>query len=147
VTPPPRRNDALDPRDSPRYSVADAARFLGISRSTLNRWIGTGVLRVPAKGRRISFQDLIAAHERVRRRPIAPLIGLGAGDATPIMIDPHVSFGRPTIAGTGIPIAIVASRFRAGESVSAIAEDYRLPEASIHDAIRASIPPVRPGEP
>jgi uncharacterized protein (DUF433 family) len=122
--------------------VADAVRFLGVSRSTVGRWIASGALGVSAKRGRLSFQDLVTAHRLICRRPIASLIGLRGVDSKPIMIDPRLSFGRPTIAGTGIPLSIVASRFRAGESISALAQDYRIPERSIHAAVRASIPPV-----
>jgi uncharacterized protein (DUF433 family) len=42
----------------------------------------------------------------------------------PIVVDPEVSFGRPRIAGTGIPTSVIADRYRARESIRAIAEDY-----------------------
>lgn len=41
-----------------------------------------------------------------------------------VVIDPYVAFGRPSIAGTRITTATIAERFRAGESVQALAEDY-----------------------
>jgi len=42
----------------------------------------------------------------------------------PIVVDPEVSFGRARIAGTGIPTEVIAERYRANESMRAIAEDY-----------------------
>jgi uncharacterized protein (DUF433 family) len=140
VTSPIDMNNPPDPRDLPRYSVTDAAHYLGISRSTLGRWILAGLVRSQAKPRRLSFRDLVVADARVRRGTSSSLIGRGAGGSASIVIDPRVSFGRPVISGTGIPVAVIAGRFRAGESIAAIAEDYRQPEASIHAAIRASIP-------
>ena len=53
-----------------------------------------------------------------------------------ISVDPKVAFGQPTIAGTGIPTDIVASRFMAGESVIELATDYELNVWDIEDAIR-----------
>jgi uncharacterized protein (DUF433 family) len=54
-----------------------------------------------------------------------------------ISMNPRVSFGKPVIAGTGISTALVAARFNsARESVSALAEEYGLPQAQIEEAIR-----------
>ncbi len=53
-----------------------------------------------------------------------------------IVIDPRRGFGQPVIAGTGIQARIVTERHRAGESISALAEDYRLNVEQIEDAIR-----------
>jgi uncharacterized protein (DUF433 family) len=54
-----------------------------------------------------------------------------------ISMNPRVSFGKPVIVGTGISTALVAARFNtARESVSALAEEYGLPEAQIEEAIR-----------
>ena len=53
-----------------------------------------------------------------------------------IMINPAVSFGRPVIAGTGIPTAVIASRFHARETVSSLAEEYGRTDEEIEEAIR-----------
>jgi uncharacterized protein (DUF433 family) len=53
-----------------------------------------------------------------------------------VVIDPLVSFGRPVLAGTGIPTAIIAERFTAGDSIDELAEDYGRKEAEIQEAIR-----------
>jgi uncharacterized protein (DUF433 family) len=53
-----------------------------------------------------------------------------------IVIDPHRGFGQPIIAGTGIETRIVTERYRAGESVAELAQDYRLDSEQIEDAIR-----------
>ena len=46
-----------------------------------------------------------------------------------VEVNPRVRFGRPVIAGTGVPTAIVAQRFAAGESIAKLAEEYdRKPE-------------------
>ena len=46
-----------------------------------------------------------------------------AGAGVPIVIDPRVSFGAPSVRGT--PTWIIKGRYDAGESDSAIAEDFR----------------------
>lgn len=53
----------------------------------------------------------------------------------PVQISPHVAFGHPTIAGTGIKVRTVAGRYDAGEELSEIASDYGLAIDLIEDAI------------
>ncbi|MBW3564896.1 MAG: DUF433 domain-containing protein [Acidobacteria bacterium] len=56
-----------------------------------------------------------------------------------VMIDPRISFGRPVIRGTGVPTAIVAERFKAGESFAELSDDYGIEQAMIEDAIRCEL--------
>jgi len=56
-----------------------------------------------------------------------------------IVIDPWVSFGRPTIAGTGVPTAIVAERYKAGESVNDLARDYGCQRGHVEEAVRCEL--------
>ncbi len=56
-----------------------------------------------------------------------------------IVIDPWVSFGRPTIAGTGIATAIVAERYKAGESVDELAHDYDCQRGHVEEAVRCEL--------
>jgi uncharacterized protein (DUF433 family) len=53
-----------------------------------------------------------------------------------VAIDPYVSFGRPVLVGTGIPTAVIAERYKAGESIQALAEDYERSPRDIEEAIR-----------
>ena len=53
-----------------------------------------------------------------------------------IAIDPTISFGRPVIAGTSIPTAVLHERWKAGDSLEALAEDYDRPLAEIEEAVR-----------
>jgi uncharacterized protein (DUF433 family) len=59
-------------------------------------------------------------------------------DAAPrlIAIDPTISFGRPVIAGTSIPTAVLHERWKAGDSIQELAEDYDRPIAEIEEALR-----------
>ena len=52
------------------------------------------------------------------------------------MINPLVAFGRPVVSGTGIPTAIIAERWKAGESFNDLAKDYGLEREKIEEAIR-----------
>ncbi len=57
-----------------------------------------------------------------------------------VVIDPYVSFGRPVLAGTGIPTAVIADRYKAGESIDQLADDYGRARQDIEDAIRCELP-------
>ena len=52
-----------------------------------------------------------------------------------IVIDPFVSFGRPTLAGSGVSTAIVAERWNAGDPISTLAKDYDLTASQVEEAI------------
>jgi uncharacterized protein (DUF433 family) len=56
-----------------------------------------------------------------------------------IAMDPYVSFGRPVLAGTGITTAIIAERYKAGESMEELARDYACPPQAIQEAIRCEL--------
>jgi uncharacterized protein (DUF433 family) len=53
-----------------------------------------------------------------------------------IVIDPRRAFGQTVIAGTGIATIVIAERHCAGDSVAALADDYRLSSELVEDAIR-----------
>ncbi|MEO0458817.1 MAG: DUF433 domain-containing protein [Cyanobacteria bacterium P01_A01_bin.114] len=57
-----------------------------------------------------------------------------------VVIDPRIAFGRLVIEGTGIPTSILAERYRAGDSIDDLAEDYRCDRPQIEEAIRCELP-------
>ena len=56
-----------------------------------------------------------------------------------VVIDPSLSAGRPVITGTGLATEIIAERYKAGETVAELAEDYDREEAEIEEAIRCEL--------
>ena len=56
-----------------------------------------------------------------------------------VVIDPQISYGRPVLVGTGIPTAVVAERYKAGESIDELAEDYGRQRKEIEEAIRCEL--------
>ncbi len=70
-----------------------------------------------------------------RKRAFRP----GESEPTSIVIDPRISFGRPSIVGTGIPTSIIAERYKAGESIEDLADDYGLKPLQIQEAIRSEL--------
>jgi uncharacterized protein (DUF433 family) len=59
-----------------------------------------------------------------------------ASDPRLIVMNPEISFGRPVIAGTGIPVSSIYERYKAGDSVAELANDFRLETSAIEEAIR-----------
>jgi uncharacterized protein (DUF433 family) len=56
-----------------------------------------------------------------------------------VVIDPRIAFGRPVLVGTGIPTAVVAERYKAGESVDELAGDYGRHRLEIEEALRCEL--------
>ena len=59
-----------------------------------------------------------------------------ADEPLAVVVDPAVSFGRPVLDGTGIPTEILAQRYKAGDSLEELVEDYGRPRQEIEEAIR-----------
>ena len=62
-----------------------------------------------------------------------------ANSANLIMIDPCVSGGRAVIRGTRIAVEVVAERYKAGESIGELAQDYGRKPNEIEEAIRCEL--------
>jgi uncharacterized protein (DUF433 family) len=63
----------------------------------------------------------------------------GFDEPKSVVIDPMISFGRPVLAGTGIPTAIIAERYKAGDGIDSLASDYERPRLEIEEAIRCEL--------
>ncbi len=59
-----------------------------------------------------------------------------ACDPRLVVMSPTLSFGRPVIAGTGIPVSSIYERYKAGDSVADLAQDFCLEVGAIEEAIR-----------
>jgi len=53
-----------------------------------------------------------------------------------VVMNPLVSFGRPMIVGSGIPVSSVYERYKAGDSVAELAQAFRLDTGAVEEAIR-----------
>jgi len=72
-----------------------------------------------------------------RAAKLYPFIRLiGTEQPRHVVINPYVSFGKPVIAGTGLPTRVVAERFKAGDSIPQIAANYGRKKEEIDDALR-----------
>lgn len=134
-----------------RTAITYAERELGIDRLLLSKEMQTaggdiflerfGQLVNLSRSGQLAMKELLTAHlERVERDSSAIPIRLyplvpGEKMERPVVIDPNVSFGRPTVVGSGIQTAVLVQRFDAGESLHDLAADYGLPEERIKAAV------------
>ena len=96
----------------------------------------------------LAVRELIEAHLRriewdLRGLPIKlfPFTRKRQADEPKVVvIDPEDAFGRPVLAGTGIQTASIADRYKAGESIEELADDYHRSPSEIQDAIRCELP-------
>jgi uncharacterized protein (DUF433 family) len=56
-----------------------------------------------------------------------------------VVIDPRHSFGRPCLAENHLPTAVLAARYRAGESIDELAEDYGCRRLDIEEGLRCEL--------
>lgn len=57
-----------------------------------------------------------------------------------VVIDPRIGFGRPVLDGRGVRVEVILDRFRAGEPIASLADDYAISEDVIEEIIRNEIP-------
>ena len=58
------------------------------------------------------------------------------GQPKAVLMNPYISFGRPVLAGRGVPTELVFERFNAGELIDALAKDDGRKRWEIEEAIR-----------
>ncbi len=61
------------------------------------------------------------------------------GAPNPVEIDPCIAFGRPVLRGRAVPTAVLADRFKAGDSLRELADDYEVSTETIEEAIRCEL--------
>lgn len=62
-----------------------------------------------------------------------------ANDPRIVSMNPRIAFGKPVIVGTGVPTAIIAERYKTGESILELARDYEIKDIEIEEAIRCEL--------
>lgn len=72
----------------------------------------------------------------VRLFPFSRSTAPGNNQPKSVVIDPRLSFGRPVLSNAAIPTEIIVSRFRAGDSMAEMAQDYGVDEKEIEEALR-----------
>lgn len=57
-----------------------------------------------------------------------------------IAIAPNLSAGRPVITGTELAVQLISERYKAGESINDLAQDYECSHEGIEEAVRCEFP-------
>jgi uncharacterized protein (DUF433 family) len=83
---------------------------------------------------RIEWENEFAA----RLYPFTRIVR-GAAAPRTIVIDPSRSFGRPLLDRLGVTTNVIAERYKAGDSIAKLVEEYGGPEADIEEAIRCEL--------
>lgn len=106
---------------------------------------GQPLVNVSARGRNLVLTDVLRDFlKRVEKHPVEGIVRLYpfiTKDRNPdapktVAVDPTVAFGKPVIAGTGIPTAAIYQLFTAGDEIREIAEEYDRDTSEIEAAIR-----------
>ena len=104
------------------------------------------LINVDRAGRSAMREIIGAALRRIDRDPEGIPIRLypftrASVDGAPsiVVIDPRLSAGRPVIGGTGLATQLIAERYKAGESISDLADDYERGKEDIEEAIRSEL--------
>ncbi len=58
------------------------------------------------------------------------------GKSVPIVVDPRFSTGLPTIVGRGVTVGAIHKRFKSGQHLDFIADDFALDKSIVEEAIR-----------
>lgn len=56
-------------------------------------------------------------------------------DRRSVVIDPRISFGRPCLTETSVPIVSLIERFEAGDRISALARDFGVARDLVEEAV------------
>jgi uncharacterized protein (DUF433 family) len=83
---------------------------------------------------RIEWEKSIAAR-------LYPFTRLNSENAPKnVFIDPRFSFGRPILRDSRVTTAIIADRYKAGDSIDDLALDYGCSRLEIEEAVRCELP-------
>ena len=81
------------------------------------------------------FLQHIERDKKFRPTKVYPIIPGQSNKDKVVSITSGVSSGRPAIDGTGIPVSVVWQRYKAGDDVNTLAEDFEVPAKKIQRAI------------
>ncbi len=98
-----------------------------------------------SRGGQMAMPDLLPQLDRIERDPKGLPLKLypftraadshsSASDPKIVVMNPRISFGRPSVGG--VATSTIWNRFRAGDSPGELSRDYGLPPEAIEEAIR-----------
>jgi uncharacterized protein (DUF433 family) len=115
-----------------QYQFKENAKHLYLDAQQVELKEGT-VLQADAGGQ-LEWESIIGRLNEFEYESDVALRWHVAGQGSPIIIDPRISFGAPAVHGT--PTWIIRGRFEAGESNSDIADDFGLKAEEVRQALK-----------
>jgi uncharacterized protein (DUF433 family) len=94
---------------------------------------GKGKLLAPTKHGQLGWAEIIKTLDGFEYEKDLAIRWHVAGTGSPIVIDPRISFGAPTVSGT--PTWVIVGRRNAGESIEDIAEDFGIKKTEVKKAL------------
>ena len=86
------------------------------------------------------MRSILEAHlQRIERDPQGLAVRLYPFTRKRHLDGPHISFGRPALTSSGIATGVIAERYKAGESIDELADDYGRQPLEIEEAIRCEL--------
>ena len=111
-----------------------------------------GQLRDASHGGQLVIRQVVEAHlQRLERehgqvvrlwpftRAMTAAVPNSGEPPRTVFMDPRFAFGQPVLASKRIPTAAIAQRYKAGESIEDLANDYGCEKAEIEEGIRCEL--------
>jgi uncharacterized protein (DUF433 family) len=109
------------------YKFKSDGRELWINYEEVEASSGSGKLLQVTKKGQLTWSDIIGRLDEFEYEPNGIVVSWHvAGISSPIIIDPRVAFGAPSVSG--IPTWVIKGRWDAGEAIDEIADDFGIDE-------------------
>jgi uncharacterized protein (DUF433 family) len=115
-----------------RYRFKENAKHLYLDSQQID--VKPGTVLQADQGGQLEWESIIGRLNEFEYEGDVALRWHVAGEGSPIIIDPRISFGAPAVRGT--PTWIIRGRFEAGESNSDIADDFGLKPDEVRQALK-----------
>ena len=87
------------------------------------------------EGKQLAIRDVLKDLKYVERDGEGKVSRLYPDPERRVVIDPRFSFGKPTVVGTGVTVAVLADFMNAGESAKRLAREFKLDEKDVRAAV------------
>ena len=99
---------------------------------------GKGKLLLANRGGQLAWREIVGTLNDFEYGDGIAIRWRVGGKSSPVIIDPRIAFGAPTVAGT--PTWIIKGRRDAGETIEDISEDFGIKRAEVRKAIEFEVP-------
>lgn len=89
-----------------------------------------------ARSGQVVFEEVVRQYLRTIKYSneyVSSFTPLSFGEDSPVVVDPKINYGQPTIVGTRVRVNDVVGRVKAGEHLSSVLEDYAIPDSKFDE--------------